>query len=395
MTMPDDTRSAQPEVPPSVPPALQPTAGPAASGALRRGTGYVLAEPLAVAPALIGQPLARPQRRAWALGLDLLLIAALSAASLWWLALGVAVLAFVVRWSMLEEGIARRWAQALAAALLVVALGVAWQAWRASQADARRAEREAALPPSDKAKAAKVAKAQAAMTEVRDEVSRALAESGVAVTPAASAAMARLEQAVSASVTAKAAADERKAAARRKVDAASTTAGGSSGGEAQPAQRSDAERIAELEQELAAARAAEPESGRGWRATLTGLLDDLGLGFGWSIVYFSLLPALWRGQTVGKRLFGLRIVVLSGERLTPLRGLKRYGGYVAGMATGGLGFAQVLWEPNRQALHDKAAHTVVLDARRRPAVAAAALPETPAPAATQERPECKPPSTNA
>jgi len=33
------------------------------------------------------------------------------------------------------------------------------------------------------------------------------------------------------------------------------------------------------------------------------------------------------------------------------------------MATGGLGFAQVLWDPNRQGLQDKAAHTVVLDLR--------------------------------
>ena len=39
----------------------------------------------------------------------------------------------------------------------------------------------------------------------------------------------------------------------------------------------------------------------------------------------------------------------------------RYGGYVAGMATGMFGFAQVLWDDNRQALQDKVAHTVVVD----------------------------------
>ena len=42
----------------------------------------------------------------------------------------------------------------------------------------------------------------------------------------------------------------------------------------------------------------------------------------------------------------------------------RYGGYAAGMATGGLGFAQVLWDANRQAVQDKLAHTVVVDLRR-------------------------------
>ena len=49
--------------------------------------------------------------------------------------------------------------------------------------------------------------------------------------------------------------------------------------------------------------------------------------------------------------------------MTVMRCLKRYGGYAAGMATGGLGFAQLLWDPNRQALQDKAAHTAVLDLR--------------------------------
>jgi hypothetical protein len=48
-----------------------------------------------------------------------------------------------------------------------------------------------------------------------------------------------------------------------------------------------------------------------------------------------------------------------------MRSLKRYGGYAAGLATGGLGLLQVLWDPNRQGLQDKAAHTVVLDLRGR------------------------------
>jgi hypothetical protein len=55
---------------------------------------------------------------------------------------------------------------------------------------------------------------------------------------------------------------------------------------------------------------------------------------------------------------------------------KRYGGYAAGLATGGLGFMQVLWDPNRQALHDKAAHTAVIDLRAPPR-----LPQLEAPAA--------------
>ena len=80
--------------------------------------------------------------------------------------------------------------------------------------------------------------------------------------------------------------------------------------------------------------------------------------------YMVLLESLWSGQTVGKRLFGLRVVELTGKPLTLMTSFGRYGGYAAGMATGGLGFAQVLWDANRQAVQDKLAHTVVVDLRR-------------------------------
>jgi hypothetical protein len=89
--------------------------------------------------------------------------------------------------------------------------------------------------------------------------------------------------------------------------------------------------------------------------------DDLGLGLGWTVLYFSALPVWWKGQTLGKRLFKLRVVELTGKPITLMLAFKRYGGYAAGVSTGMFGFLQVLWDSNRQALHDKAAHTVVLD----------------------------------
>lgn len=121
------------------------------------------------------------------------------------------------------------------------------------------------------------------------------------------------------------------------------------------------QRIRALEAQLEAAR--HPP---GWREQLDELIDAAGLSFGWGIVYFSLLPAWWGGQTVGKKLFGLRVVELTGQPMTVMRCLKRYGGYAAGMATGGLGFVQVLWDVNCQALQDKAAHTAVIDLRAPP-----------------------------
>ena len=123
---------------------------------------------------------------------------------------------------------------------------------------------------------------------------------------------------------------------------------------------SDVQRIAQLEAELAQARQPRPT---GWRAQLGRFVDDIGLGLGWGIVYFSLLPAWWGGQTVGKKLLRLRVVELTGKPMTVMRSLRRYGGYAAGMATGGLGFMQMLWDPNRQAIQDRTAHTAVIDLR--------------------------------
>ena len=140
------------------------------------------------------------------------------------------------------------------------------------------------------------------------------------------------------------------------------------------AQRSDAARIALLEAELALARQPKPFD---LKAQLSVWAHEVGLGLGWTIAYFSLLPAWWNGQTLGKRLFGLRVVELTGKPMTALLAFKRYGGYAAGMATGFFGFLQVLWDPNRQAIQDKTAHTVVIDVRRQ-----RAGPPPPAPAAT-------------
>jgi len=156
---------------------------------------------------------------------------------------------------------------------------------------------------------------------------------------------------------------------------------------------SDAERIAKLETQLATerretrkAKRALAEKPAGLRAFVSGVLDDIGAGLGWGIVYFSLLPAWWGGQTVGKKLMRLRVLELTGKPMTVMRSLKRYGGYAAGLATGGVGFMQLLWDPNRQGLHDKAAHTVVVDLRPvapRPTPAEAAAVQ-PMPEARQE-----------
>ncbi len=115
------------------------------------------------------------------------------------------------------------------------------------------------------------------------------------------------------------------------------------------------ERLSHLEEELEAAR--QPPS---VIDLARGTLDDLGLGLGWLGIYFTASLALWRGRTPGKRLLGIRVVRIDGDPLTTWDAFSRFGGYAASVITGLLGFAQLLWDPNRQALHDRIAGTVVI-----------------------------------
>jgi len=131
------------------------------------------------------------------------------------------------------------------------------------------------------------------------------------------------------------------------------------------------------------AEAAEEErdEDKGLLGTLKDLLDDLGLGFGWTGLYFTAFTALWRGQTPGKRLLGVRVLRLDGKPLSMWGSFERFGGYAAGLVTGLLGFAQVYWDRNRQAIHDKISETVVVRERK-----PAPEPVAPPPSALRPRP---------
>jgi uncharacterized RDD family membrane protein YckC len=253
---------------------------------------WITPEPLNLAPALIGMPLATPARRAGAMAVDLLVLALLTGVSGLWLLAGLALVLLQLRQRQRMAPPGRRaivgWIGAALIVLLVLQEAqTRWDAWRHPQ--------------------------RAVAEEVEDALATvAEAASAVASAPGVPAI-------------------------------------------------SDAERIAQLEADLAKAR--KPRK-TGWRQQLSDFLDDIGAGLGWGIVYFSLLPAWWAGQTVGKKLFGLQVVELTGKPMTVMRCLKRYGGYAAGLATGGLGFLQILWDANRQGLHDKAAHTAVIDLRQ-------------------------------
>jgi uncharacterized RDD family membrane protein YckC len=274
----------------------------------------VQAEHLNVAPALLGMPLASHRRRALAMAIDALLVVLLSSTGEFWIAAGIGALVVQLRRREAGRGAGRTAWLWLLLALLVLA-GVQ----RGAQVVTHR------LAPAPTASAPALADADADADADDAPVHRA---SAAALASAASAASAALD------------------AARREAALAA--------------------RVRELEARLAQAR--EPVTQR-WREELLERLHGLGLGFGWAIAYFTLLTTWWRGQTVGKRLCGLRVVELTGKPLTLATSFGRYGGYAAGMATGGLGFVQVLWDANRQAVQDKLAHTVVVDLWRARAAA--------------------------
>ena len=135
-------------------------------------------------------------------------------------------------------------------------------------------------------------------------------------------------------------------------------------------------RQAERRSERLRERAEEAED-RGLLASILEALDELGIGFGWTGLYFTAFTTLWRGQTPGKRITGVRVVRLNGQPMTLWMSFERFGGYAAGLVTGLLGFAQVYWDRNRQMIHDKIVETVVVRDRGE-----AAAPPPPKPAFT-------------
>lgn len=88
--------------------------------------------------------------------------------------------------------------------------------------------------------------------------------------------------------------------------------------------------------------------------------DEIGVSAGWAALYFTAMLALWRGRTPGKRALGIRVIRLDGEPLGWFASFERFGGYAAALATGTLGFFQILWDRNRQGVHDKISETVVI-----------------------------------
>lgn len=102
------------------------------------------------------------------------------------------------------------------------------------------------------------------------------------------------------------------------------------------------------------------EGNRSWVYQSRAFANTLGVTFGWSGVYFTLLAGFLNGRTLGKLLLRTRAAKINGAAFTFFDSFVRHGGYIAGVAMGLTGFLKLLWEPNRQAVEDRIASTVVV-----------------------------------
>ena len=285
-----------------------------------------------VAPAVSGLPLASRSRRALAMLVDLAIIAAPSVAIRNPIAPAAALLAALLyRYSSSWQG--ARWkssaglASRRAICFGIVALGlVAGQVWKWSH------------PKQQLLSQASLANNQAAVAEIEDAMSSL--EDVQEIPPQA----------------------RQKLKIARQV-LAKTRAGGAASDANEPEEvrrlRSQnlalAQQVHSVQKELEEAR-----KDRGILYFLKATAKDLGIGLGWSGLYFMIFPVLWNGRTPGKRLMQIRVARLNGKPISWWNAFERFHGYVTCLVGGLIGFLQVLWDPQSQGHHDKVAETVVV-----------------------------------
>ena len=86
-----------------------------------------------------------------------------------------------------------------------------------------------------------------------------------------------------------------------------------------------------------------------------------------ALLYFGLSLYFGNGQTIGKRIMGIRVVSLVHERITFWQAMERALGYGASILEGGFGFFQYFTNPNRCCVHDRIAETIVVKEKKQPA----------------------------
>jgi uncharacterized RDD family membrane protein YckC len=95
-----------------------------------------------------------------------------------------------------------------------------------------------------------------------------------------------------------------------------------------------------------------------WRAL--PLLPFLAFLVFMKLSYFAVFTAVG-GQTIGKMAAGIRVVADDQLIMDPARAVRRTLTSAVSLASLGLGLIPALLDPDRRALHDRVAHTHVVD----------------------------------
>jgi uncharacterized RDD family membrane protein YckC len=85
----------------------------------------------------------------------------------------------------------------------------------------------------------------------------------------------------------------------------------------------------------------------------------LPLGLALMLAYFTFFHATW-GQTIGKMIFGLRVIRTGGQPLSFSRALARALGYILSAIPIFLGFLWVAFNPDKRSWHDALTDTMVI-----------------------------------
>ena len=308
----------------------------------------VTPEDFNVAPELLGQPLATPRQRALAMGIDVAVLALVSQLANNWLMMAAALGLYTWLRQTRPEVFARlRWRRGRAADAAPVlappppqALRRRWLswllvAWFSYQGVVMLFHGDPEADAESAAETASQASGTLSKAELRELRERAEDEPD-----------ARVEAAEAADTAASAAARAQTFESHHQALHGLVLA--------------QEKQLEHLREEVVLA--GQPQAMR-WLKAGKRWLDELLRHYVTPALYFCLLPLLWPGQTLGKRLLGLRVQELSGKPMTLMLGFRRFGGYAAATVTGGIGLLQILWDPNRQGLQDKTAHTVVIDVR--------------------------------
>jgi uncharacterized RDD family membrane protein YckC len=77
-------------------------------------------------------------------------------------------------------------------------------------------------------------------------------------------------------------------------------------------------------------------------------------------LYFALMESSGWQATVGKKMIGLKVTTLDGQRIGFGRATGRYFGKIVSALILGIGFLMAGWTERKQALHDMMAGTLVI-----------------------------------